>query len=351
MRLKAIILGVSVICCSLLACVKDEPFIPSYTVPPTYDFEDIDSIITARLIMLHGVKNYLLSGTDSVLNAEIATALWTNTDSAFTPAMVPNFIYKAERLNRMRSTNLSGDTRDADILKSFIDSAVTVSASHNVAGSNGVPGWQMLSNPSEKRLFSSIGIEYTEVWEKAMLGAMCLYRVNSQLSNPANATAWAQAFHYSGIPRDYDPTINYGDSPNRPLAIATLFPNAESIQAGSKIFEDFRRGRAAVNAGDLRVATLAKDSLLLNIEKVFALSAIHYLDAAKDGNTADKLYNLSRAFGTIIALNYRSSKQLLNDEAYIMILEVFDNNFYTLIQNPTAITNIRNVLATAYEFH
>lgn len=360
MKFIRIALAIVVGCLSIISCVKNEPFIAPYSVPKTYDFDNKDSATKARMIMLYGLKNYLLSGVNKQLDGALADSLWQNKDSSFTEEMVPDYVYSHHILNRMSSINLANDTENPDSLKAFIESAVNVSASYNVAGSNGVAGWQMLSTPtSSKRLFNSRGVEYIEVWEKAMLGSMALVSINYYLINAGttNSGYWDLAYNYSGLPKDYDPSFNYDLPPlkaDRPLGVGALFSNPSLIQIGTKIFEDFKRGRVAMNAFDNRMVNIAKDSLLINIEKAFALSAITYLNAAMNGgNTADKLYTLSQAMGTIIALKYRLTEDLLDEPTYWMLRGKMDTSFYTLIQEPgfTTIKQVRDALATSYGFN
>ncbi|MCH5688715.1 hypothetical protein LWM68_33345 [Niabella sp. W65] len=53
------------------ACVKNKPFLPAYSVPPVFNQENNDSSALARVIMVHGLYNYL-SGS---VNARIDTAI------------------------------------------------------------------------------------------------------------------------------------------------------------------------------------------------------------------------------------------------------------------------------------
>ena len=130
-----------------------------------------------------------------------------------------------------------------------------------------------------------------------------------------------------------------------------MLANAKSSNIHIKVFEDFKRGRIAINAFDARVVDIARDSLKVNIEKTLAINALTYLDAVKAASTmADKLYHLSQAYGIMIALKYRETADMLDEDAYWALRDIMKANFYTLIQESgyTTITGVRNTIAAAY---
>lgn len=340
----------------LVSCVKNEPFQHSYSVPAQFKYDNTDSSAKAGIIMMHGVQNYLATGANGVLKKGIVDSLLWNRDSSFTTAMVPNFVFTADILNRMVSVNLLSTTVNADSIKAYADSTVAISSSFNVAASNGVAGWKMQSAPiSARRLFSSKGIAYNEVWAKSMLGAMALNSVFAYLNGAQANGAWELAYDYTGMPQNYDPSKNYETEPvpvDRPLSIAGYFSSIpDSLKLGAKIYEEFRRGKAAIFARDTRVSAASVGKVYSYLEKTLAVALVTHLDAAKQyTDIAGKLNELSKAYGIAIALKYRFDEASLSQNNYWLLRSYFNDNFYTLVQDVSykKINAARALLVTAY---
>jgi hypothetical protein len=335
------ILSFFTISLGFVSCVKNEPFLSAYSVPAVFKYENTDSSAKARVIMMHGMRNYLATSVDGALNQAIVDSLWANRGKPFTSIMVPDFAYRDSTLNRMSNVTLQSATGDADSVKAYADSVVENSRFYNVAGSKGTAGWQMQTTPvSAKRLFSKDGVAYNEVWANAMLGAMALRNVFAQLNSAAANKTWELAYDYTGFPENYDPDKNYETAPvpkDRPLSIAGCFSSLPgSLNPGADVYESFRRGKAAVYAGDLRVGSTSIGSIYFTLERALALAAVIHLDAAvKYTDIAGRLNELSQAYGLVIALKYRHAISLLSVDDYWLLRSFFDENFYTLVQDPS----------------
>jgi len=333
----------------MVSCVKDKPFSQPYSVPAVFKYENTDSSAKARVIMMHSMRNYLAISVDGTLSQEIVDSLWANKGKPFTEEMAPDFVYRDSVLNRMTNITLLSATTNADSIKGYADSVVADSRYYNVAGSNGVAGWQMQSTPiSAKRLFSKEGIAYNEVWAHAMLGAMALKGVQAQLNSAAASKTWELAYDYTGLPIDYDPAKDYETAPvpkDRPLSIAGCFSTLpDSLNIGARVYESFRRGKAALYAGDTRIGGIDIGTIYFNLERALAATAAIHLDAAKKyTDIAGKLNELSKAYGLVIALKYRYSTSLISDESYWLLRDLFKENFYTLVQD-TSYANINEAL-------
>ncbi|MFT4094792.1 MAG: DUF4856 domain-containing protein [Niabella sp.] len=345
-----------IICCFtvlLFSCVKNEELISAYTVPATYSYTNSDSSAKASVIMMCAMQNYLNTSVSTTISQAVVDSLWNNDSEPFTSQMVTNFLYVDTILNNMTSVYLSSLTSNADSIKAFADSAVDNSVYYNVAGSEGVTGWQTQSdNASTKRLFNAEGKEYSEIWYQAMLGAMAMYNTFNELTG--TATYWNMAYDYIGLPQNYDPTYDYTATPvpaDRPLGIAALFADAgKTINAGYLVDKELRTGRAAIDAGDSRVYNIAIDTITIVIEKTVALAAVSAFNSAIEStDIASKLHYLSQAYGLVIALNNRSTSYLTSTN-YWLLREIMDGDFYTLIADSAAedITEARDIIADAY---
>src|SRR4051812_21565062 len=74
------------------ACRKEDTIaVQPYTVPATYDFQNVDyNEATARINMWSGFTSYLSKATTRQLSQDTINYLWSNTNSAFTPEIVVN---------------------------------------------------------------------------------------------------------------------------------------------------------------------------------------------------------------------------------------------------------------------
>ena len=357
MKLITRFLVVCVILTGAIGCVKNQPFIASYTVPPVYDYGSKDSTALARVIMMHGIENYLATGASNQLNEETLEALWGNTDSSFTPAMVPDYLYNEEILNNMTIVSLAEAVVNRDSLKIFADSVVYLSRFNGQTAANGVAGVLLPTAATGRYLFDARGVEFKEVWINAMLGALSMSNVFSNLPVIAGSNSglsWDAAYRYAGFPLGYDPAVDYSAPPlkaDRPLAIAGLLGRAVSFTETELLYEEFRRGKASLMAGNLAPVGPAADSIMLYIEKIIAGAAIDALDLSQQtSGIAGKLHYLSQAYGLVWALKYGSEESPLSATEYWDLRDIFNMNFYSLVQDSsyTKIKEARSILATAF---
>jgi len=338
------------------ACVKNKPFLPAYSVPPVFNQENNDSSALARVIMVHGLYNYLSGSVNARIDTAIVDSLWLNRGRQFTATMVPDFVYSETMLNNMIRVNLT-NTGDADSLKSLADSVAVLSRFYGVTAGNGTAGVGTQTIPvAKKRLFNENGMEVQEVWYYSMLGSNFMRNAFSNLVGPGqNVTlGWDLAYNYMGFPVSYDPELDYySGSPrsNRPLGIAALFAGVKNLNAGVKIYEEFRRAKAAAIAGDGRVNASSIAVIRGYTELTLAQSALFALDSVKQiSDPVAKLHYLSKAHGLIRALKERSSGSPLTDATYLRLREIMKTNFYTLTQDASyaGINEMTHLLVTAY---
>ena len=336
-----------------MSCVKNEPFVKPYIVPDVYTEESLDSSALARVIMMEGIGNYLNTGASAQLSNAEMDSLWNNKGNPFTPAIVSNFLYSAELLNKMKAVNFI-NISDADSIKAFADSTVFYSQHFNDVASNGVAGTKTVG--TSKRLFSEKGVEYSEVWYHAMLGAMAFNSAKGNMISSGTSVplAWDLAYRYIGFPGNYDIAIDYTALPlksDRPLGIAALFSGAESIDAAAIVYEEFRRAKVSAVSSNSAVAVTSLNTIKETIEKTFALTALSHIDALKQSNDeAARLHYLSQVYGLIWALKYFDEVSPLSVEDYHQLRNIFRTDFYSIINEAglVKVNQLQTILKEAY---
>lgn len=334
-----------------------------FTVPATYNFANADYKESAsRISMWQGFQTYLGKGSSRVLSADTVNYLWNNTNKAYTAELATNIPYAYDQLNGM-TYSLASKVADAGMFKAFADSAVAVSKFNKQAGSKGVPG--KIGN----RLLSVKGLEFNQVVAKGLMGGLILNNVNAILDkiptdNNAATTEgkatemehnWDLAYGYVGIPMDYDTAYDYRAQPvkaDRPLAIGGYFTERASyIQAGGKIYEAFRTGRAAIAAKDYTARDKASATIKEYLEKTLAAAAYVYVTSPQTQTALDsKFHGLSEGAGFIAALKYRPTNSKLSAANYQKLVDIMNTSFYTLAEdaNNTKLKEAQAILTEAY---
>lgn len=353
---------------ALLFSCTDNPNIDpdapkEYTVPATYNFTNADYKESAsRISMWQGFQTYLGKGSSRVLSADTVNYLWNNTNRAFTSELASNIPYSASDLNGL-SYNLSGKVADAAMFKTLADSMVFISKYNKQTGSKGVPG--KIGN----RLFNRNGLEYNQLVAKGLMGGLTMSNVNSILdkiptdnnTTVANGKAtemghnWDLAFGYLGIPGDYDPVFDYDAQPvkaDRPLALGDYFAERGNyIQAGGKIFEAFRTGRAAIGAKDYAARDKSIATIKEYLEKTLAAAAYYYVTAPQSTTALDsKFHGLSEGAGFVAALKYRPTNSKLTAANYQKMVDILNTSYYTLAEDAsnTKLKEVQSILTEAY---
>ena len=358
---------IALACAALLfSCTDDSGVDPGplpYTVPSTYAFENVDYKESAtRISMWQGFQSYLGKSNTRVLSADTVNYLWNNTNKAFTAELATNIPYPATVLNGL-SYNLSGKVADAAVFKTLADSLVNVSKFNKQAASKGVPG------KIGTRLLNRQGLELNQVIAKGLMGGLVLNNIlaildkipadNNTTVVPGQGTAmehnWDLAFGYVGIPMDYDTAFNYSTQPvkaDRPLAMGGYFAErGKYIQAGGRVFEAFRTGRAAISAKDYAARDAAIVTIQEYLEKTLAAAAYHYVTSPQTQTALDsKFHGLSEGAGFVAALKYRPANSKLTAANYQKLVTIMNTSYYTLAEDASnaRLKEAQAILTDAY---
>ncbi|MDQ3191779.1 MAG: DUF4856 domain-containing protein [Bacteroidota bacterium] len=324
----------------------------TYTIPTTYDFANVNySGQLERLGMLDElVTEMKKSNTQgTALSALKLKEMYSNTGGHFS----------------FTSTKQLKDKTFVDdriLFEDYMDKLAAASSS-TTPGSNGIAGVVTSSTDgSKKYLFDENGIEYLQLIEKGLMGAITYYqatsvylsedKIGAAVDNTTVVTGegtkmehhWDEAFGYFGVPRDFPTNLTgiryygkYCDSRNAKL------------NSNKALMDAFIKGRAAISHKDMEV----KDQMIKVIgeewEKVIAATAISYLNKAKSNFADDALRNheLSEALAFIKALKYNTNRKISITQIDTAV-NTLGSNFYNIAQQ--SIESARDQLSTIYGF-
>ncbi len=292
---------------------------PELSIPSTYSFTDTSGNSTVsfdgqtdRLNQLEEMAIYMKAGTDLTLNPDILTAMFENEgDNAN-----DNFSFSSTKQLKNKCFEV-----DVALYEGYLTSLALASEDNSEVASSGQAG--VLTSGTSKYLFAANGIEYAQVIEKGLMGAVFLNQAlnvyfGADKMNVDNSSAvsvsegkfytemehhWDEAFGYFGAPIDYQTNTEdlkfwakYYD-----IQAADLSPTLV-------IMNSFLKGRAIISQG---FETSERDEEIENIrkewERLSAAQAVTYLEGAVENFGTDNakfLHELSEAYAFIICLKY-----------------------------------------------
>ncbi len=328
----------------------ENPSVPAYEVPTTYNFSSVDySGQTTRLDMLAEIVTYMKTGNtmNTVLSEGKLLNMYDNVGSEFT----------ASALN-LSTKKLKEKTFITDVssFEDYMDSIAVVSQS-TVAGSNGQAG--VITSGMSSYLCSKYGVEYTQMIEKGLMGAVFYYqivavylssdKIGPQILKADRQHHWDEAFGYFGVPTDF-PTNKIG------IRFFGKYSEERNTLLGSnaKIMNAFLKGRAAINNDDVATMNAQVTILRDELEKMIAGTAISYLNKAKVGIADDAVRNhaLSEGVGFIKALTYSPTKKITNTEINNALSKLQTNNKYDFYSvSDLEMEEIKTILSNVYGFN
>lgn len=326
-------------------------------LPETYNFDNVDhSGQDQRLDMFNEIASYVKSSNDGdMVDKDIVLDMLTN----------ENYTWAKAELNT--STKQIADKIESEagiVIGKWIEALSNISGD-TATGSNGVAGLVKSNSGTKQYLFNEFGIEYGQLIEKGLMGALPYYQatavytgsskmdVDNETVEPGKGTDmqhhWDEAFGYWGVPTDFGSanfTYDNDASYNRLWAKYTNSLN-EVLGCNAKLMNAFIKGRDAINRKDYDTRDAAISEMRKEWELVVAGMAIHYLNGAKADLADDALRNhqLSEAAGFIWSLQFNPETHM-TETAVIDILENKLPNLYEVsVQD---LNSIINTLATTY---
>lgn len=347
--------------CLLTACKKEEPEVRTY--PTSYSFENVNfSGQTSRIKMLSELVTAMGKGTTEEVLAEKLLNMYANSGNPFTDA----------------SLNSSGKqlkdktfALDIPMFEDYMSKLAANSLLRTQIASHGVAGVATSTTDATKKyLVDSNGVEYAQIIQKGLMGAIFYYRIADEYTTSAkldvanNTTVvpgegtvrqhyWDEGFGYWGVPTyaNYD---NY-DSVKTVSGFkfyGTYVEKGKAISLYKNLLYAFIQGRTAINEDNKTDRETAATSIRKNMELINACSAISYLNqaAANYDNYAVRCHALSEGYGFILSLKYNSNRSITIEE-YNALLSEFKVNNKLSVQHlsSTEIITLRDELSSIFD--
>ena len=329
----------------------------NFAIPTDYDLNGdfAPGTYNGQMRRLAQLQEIVDSSRNEPINWDIRAAIENTNRNQFASAAAQGDSDIRTKIDELNFDN--GNTSVADRFAELADSLVLSSqANFNVTASEGVAG--MITTGSTKRHVSANGLEYIQLLEKGLYGALMYdqmvddYLSDSKAgaSNPAgnNETAagsdyategtsrqhaYDEAFGYLGAdPLSYPNASNTSNGDGKFIANYTFDLSDETeatfgVNISQKLMDAFIFGRAVLKAGEgfgpsqenvnEQFYNAAVADIKLYTELGIAAAAYHYLnDAIADITDEDKLHHLSEAIAFIYALSFNSEGRLSATEAH-----------------------------------
>ena len=328
---------------SLMACTETdpEPQIIETVAPATYSFErsGASSVSfggqTTRIEMGGEFVSALKSTSETVasLNAKFAHTAGANN---FSDADL-NASSKSVRSKVAASTDFyASNTTDATAIKADFDSWIEAQVTEvfpmwDMDASAGNAGQIQEAGGGSIRYVSAKGIEYNQLINKGLIGALMVDQILNNYLSPAVLDAasnvadndaeslndgknyttmehkWDEAFGYLyGKEADITaPTLNNDSFLNKYLS--RVEGDADFAGIAEEIYNAFKLGRAAIVAKDYSTRNVQAEFLREKISEIVGIRAVYYLQQGKNNLPTDKggaFHDLSEGIGFIYSLQF-----------------------------------------------
>lgn len=302
-------------------------YAPVLNVPSTYVFEDDNGNNTVsyngqqqRLEMLSEMANYLKTANTAgtSLDATILKNMYSNSGYSWIDAPTLGMTGSSKQL---KDKTAGGDVGVQLYFENLMDSIAALSTTTtlgNEDGTAGVGGVWPNDGVKGPYLMNADGQEYMQYIEKGLMCAVFYYQMThyylGNIATDDNTTAVdpANGRHYTEMEHHWDEAYGYFTSEiDFPTNGTDRFwgkyaNNLSLLGSATKIAEAFRRGRAAIVADNYTERDAQVNIINVEMEKVCAGTAIHYLNSAKNNlaNNTTRNHVLSEAWAFIDGLRY-----------------------------------------------
>lgn len=400
-KLLPYLLGGSLVIGALSSCQDDEPT-SQLSVPATYTFvrDGVSTVNftgqTERIQMATEFTSALKDfGPSSLLSDEARILeMYRNAKedgSDADPFANPVLNASTKKVNNKVAVStdyFSDNAVETNFYRSLLEEhalkqARDIYPTRNQAASLGIPG--QINDAGTPRYVNAVGVEYDQIVEKAMIGALMTDQMLNHYLSPAvldendNRIAndagtvesgtsyttmehkWDEAYGYlfGNATDTEDPLAELGSSDNFiNKYLARVDQDSDFAGIGREIFDAFKRGRAAIVAGEYderdRQATIIRDA----VSEVIGVRAVYYMMAGAEeinkGNRIASLHDLSEGLGFIYSLRFTRNtatgqSHFTTAEIETMISQLTtDGGLWTI--SPAELQEIADSISVRFDF-
>jgi hypothetical protein len=300
---------------------------PAYNVPTTYAFVDAANATTVsfggqkvRLEMLSEMVTVMKTGNSAGTSVSATTLRDMYANNAYTwidnnlPLLGMNPTTK-----QLKSKTAGNSVSVQTTFEGWIDDLAALSngSSTNSGQNYGTAG--VWTNGTKSYLQSAQGLEYTQLIEKGLMASVFYsqmttnYLLSANLASDDN-TAIVSGKNYTEMQHHWDEAYGYFTSEvNYPASGTNRFWGKYAygregvLGSATAIATAFRTGRAAIDNQDYTTRDAQAAIINVEMERVLAGTAIHYLNDAKASFGSENTlmnHQLSEAWAFINGLRY-----------------------------------------------
>ncbi|RQO31453.1 DUF4856 domain-containing protein [Taibaiella sp. KBW10] len=274
---------------------------------------------TTRIKMLSELDAYMKKGTTSTLDVTKMENMFRNTNAPFTNAALNSATDKTIISKTAQSFSTANAELERQRFLSYFAKLKAASEHYTQVATSGTAG--LLES---KYLVNEKGIEYNQLVQKGLIGAMLLDQISNIYLGTEKMAADNEALiagkNYTALAHNWDEAYGYLTAneyyPKPDPADATkwleVFLGSYARQVGpsvggdpSAIYMALLKGRAAIVNKDLTTRNAQITAVRSSLEKAIATIAISYLNKTKTATSnGAKMHSLAEGVGFVYSLRF-----------------------------------------------
>ena len=339
------------------SCIIDED---DANLPMTYEFTDGEGNSTVsyggqqdRLAQLGEMVTLMKGGLTNTVDAQVLKDMFENTGDNGNG----NFSFTSTKQLKNKCF-----ANDVAMFEDAMDSIALASQANGTTAANGQAG--VVTNGTKSYLLGSNGIEYVQLIEKGLMGAVFMYQANNVYFSDdkmdvdnSQAVDAAAGRYYTSMEHHFDEAFGYFgvdvDFPtNIPSAFWGKYCNSRDgeLSSNSVMMDNFLKGRHAITQEDYT----SRDEAIVEIqkmwEKIAAKQAIHYLEEAIANFGTDEavyFHTLSEALAFTYCIRYApQDTRLMSQSDLNTVIAMYGDNLWNLTL--VDLNNIKTELEATY---
>ncbi|MCB0503217.1 MAG: DUF4856 domain-containing protein [Bacteroidetes bacterium] len=353
----------------MIACDED-PVAIDLQVPATYSFErngqssvsyDGQTERIEQLTQIRSVLNDANSGNQ--VSGQDLLDMYANKDGNGGG----NFDFTSTK--QLKDKTFLGDQAAFDQLLTDLGNASIIGANGDTAVDGSIGLLWRGNDPSRSILVDEKGHEFSQIFQKGMMGAVIYYQIlstymsdarvgdnvdNTTIEDGSNYTTmehhWDEAFGYLGVPVDFSSNWPSDRNGEAKFVGSYIRERDNILGSGDIIMNAFKKGRAAIVANEYDIKNQQRDIIYTELEKIFAASAIHYINAvlAASSDEGERFHTLSECYAFIKGLQYSPRATLSISEITQLLKDISDDNFNFWNASVIGLNNAKTTLSTAF---